>query len=231
MGSKQYNLTIREMPKGERPRERLLKYGVKALSDGELLAILLRTGTKNQSAITLAHKLLAKEGGLRYLIDATVEELSTNPGIGLAKASQIKASIELGRRISSMGTEERYSITTPRDAANLLMGEMRHLKKEHFKVIELNIKNQVMGIESVSIGNINTSIAHPREVFSNPIKVGCASIILAHNHPSGDPKPSSADIKVTKRIVEAGKILGIEVLDHIIIGDGIFISLKQKELM
>lgn len=230
MESSSKNITISSLPENERPREKLLNYGVKALSNVELLAILLRTGIKNESALSLSYKILSKEEGIKFLANARVEDLSEINGIGLAKASQLIAAVELGKRISQYTYDEDLFIRKPQDAADILMEEMRYLKKEHMKVIMLNTKCKVIGMEEISVGSLNSSLAHPREVFIPVIKKSSANIILTHNHPSGDPSPSRDDIDITKRIYEAGRILGIELYDHIIIGDGVFVSLKEKNL-
>ena len=224
------NITIPSLPENERPREKLLKRGVGSLSNAELLAILLRTGIKNQNVLTLSYKILSQEGGIRFLSNASVEELCEINGIGLAKASQLIAAVELGKRIAQCTDEDEFFIKRPQDAADLLMEDMRYLKKEHMKVILLNVKCKVIGIEEVSVGNLNSSLAHPREIYIPAIKKSSANIILVHNHPSGDPSPSRDDIDITKRIYESGKILGIGLYDHIIIGDGVFVSLKEKNL-
>ncbi|HHV19859.1 MAG TPA: DNA repair protein RadC [Thermoanaerobacterales bacterium] len=225
---------IKDLPLEERPRERLQRHGAQVLSDAELLAVLIRTGTRSESAIVLAQRILKGDGGksgLAYVVDSSVEELSKIKGIGTAKAVQLKAAVELGRRISAYNRGQQVTITTPLDVKDLLMEEMRFLEREHFKTILLNIKNHVISIEDISIGSLNSSIVHPREVFKPAIRRSSASIILVHNHPSGDPTPSKEDIEVTSKLVEAGKILGINVLDHVIIGDNSFISLKEKGLM
>lgn len=228
------SLTIKDLPIEERPRERMMRYGAQILSDAELLAVLIRTGTAAESALILAQRILKGDGsksGLAYIADASIEELSKIKGIGLAKSVQIKAAVELGRRISSYTQRDIITINTPKDVKNLVMGEMRFLEKEHFRVILLNIKNQLISIEDISVGSLNSSIVHPREVFKPAIKRSSASMILVHNHPSGDPTPSVEDIDITKRLIEAGKILGIEVLDHVIIGNGNYISIKEKGII
>lgn len=225
------SLTIREMPEEERPRERLAKYGAEVLSNAELLAIILRNGTRNDSALSLANKLLSSGSGIRYLYESSFEELKGIKGIGTAKASQIKASLELGKRLRSFRGGSNLYIKSPEDAVEIVMEDMRYLKKECLRVILLNVKNMVLSIKDVSIGSINTSIVHPREIFVEAIKCSSASIIMCHNHPSGDPTPSDEDINVTKRVFEAGKIIGIDLLDHIIIGDGRYISLKEKSII
>lgn len=220
---------IRELPEDERPREKLVRCGVDSLSNSELLAILLRSGTKNMSALELANKLLSLDKeGISFLSHCIPEELSLVKGIGPAKACQIIAAIELGKRIATKPKDNKVNISSPKDVSVLFMEEMRYFKKEFFKVLLLNTKNEIIMIDEVSIGNLNSAIVHPREVFKNAIKKSASTIILIHNHPSGNPQPSREDIELTDRLVEAGKILGIEVLDHIIIGDGVFSSLKEK---
>ncbi|MBA1335226.1 MAG: UPF0758 family protein [Firmicutes bacterium] len=233
MESIKYHLTIKELPETERPREKLCRYGSNGLTDAEILAILIGTGSRKETALDLAAKLINdinNEGGLRALLDMTVEELSRFRGMGTAKACKVLAAAELARRIVHSG-DAGTAIRSPQDAAGYLMQDMRYLKREHFKVMLLNIKNHVLSLEDVSIGSLNTSIVHPREIFKMPIKKSAAAILLAHNHPSGDPTPSQEDINITRRICEAGKIIGIDVLDHIIIGDGRFTSLKEKGII
>lgn len=223
------HVTIKELPEEERPRERLVRYGPSALSNAELLAILLRVGTRNESALSLAYKILKQQEGLRFLTNCTVQELGSINGIGQAKAAQLKAALELGKRVSAFEKESDKYIKCPQDVASLLMEEMRYLKKEYMKLILLNVKCSVIAVEDISIGNLSTSIVHPREVYIPAIKKSSASIIMVHNHPSGDPTPSSEDVSITKRVAEAGKIIGIELVDHIIIGDGRYVSLREKE--
>lgn len=222
------SLMIKDFPKDSTPRERLIANGATSLSNQELLAILLRTGTKNESVLQLSNRLLNNFEGLRRLKDATIEEITTINGIGRVKAIQIMASLELGRRINRLQYEDRYTIRSPEDAAKYMMDEMRFLSQEHFVALYLNTKNQVLHKQAIFIGSLNASIVHPREVFREALRRSSASIICLHNHPSGDPTPSREDIDVTKRLVECGKLLGIEVLDHLIIGDTKFISLKEK---
>ncbi|KPU42249.1 hypothetical protein OXPF_40330 [Oxobacter pfennigii] len=231
MNNQSKAFTIKDMPNQERPRERMAKYGPEALSNTELLAIILRSGTKNDSAMNLASKILKNEHGLKFLYDSSFEELQSIKGIGIAKASQIKASLELGRRFKSFKDMDPIYIKTPEDAADLVMEDMRYLKKEFLKIILLNTKNMVINVKSISIGSLNSSIVHPREIFVEAIKASSASVIICHNHPSGDPSPSQEDINITRRVFEAGKIIGIELVDHIIIGDGKYISLKEKNII
>jgi DNA replication and repair protein RadC len=221
-------ITIKDLPEDDRPRERLIKYGPSVLSNAELMAIIIGTGNKDESAIMLSQRLLSEGNGLKYLLDTGVERLSEIKGIGLAKAAKIKAAIELGRRLAFAGYSDGYIIKKPDDVISFLMDEMRYLNKEYFKVVMLNVKNKVIAVDTVSIGSLNTSIVHPREVFKAAIERSASSIIMVHNHPSGDPTPSREDIEVSDRIFKSGNLLGIKVLDHIIIGDGIGISLKEK---
>ncbi|MCI1590362.1 RadC family protein [Heyndrickxia oleronia] len=219
---------IRDYPAGERPRERLVKHGARSLSNQELLAILLRTGTKDESVIQMANRVLQAFDGLRLLKEASLEEIMKIKGIGFAKAVQILATIEIGRRIGNLTYNDRYIIRSPEDAANYVMNDMRFLSQEHFVCLYLSTKNQVIHQQTIFIGSLNASIVHPREVFKEAFRRSAASIICIHNHPSGDPGPSREDIEVTKRLVECGKIIGIEILDHLIIGDKKFVSLKEK---
>lgn len=219
---------LRDIPQEQRPRERMLHYGAGALSHAELLAILLRTGTRQESAIHVAQRILSEAGSLRSLVDLSIEELVQIKGVGPAKAVQLKAGIELGQRLSQSRLPSNPAIRSPRDAADLLMEQLRYLQKEHFVCLFLNTKNHVIAQETLSIGSLNAAVVHPREVFRAAIKCSSASLICAHNHPSGDPTPSPEDIKLTKRLLEAGEIVGIEVLDHVVIGDGKFVSLKEQ---
>jgi DNA repair protein RadC len=193
-----------------------------------LLAILLRTGTKSESVLQLSKRLITEFEGLRMLTDASLNELTSIKGIGEAKAIQILAAVELGRRIVNLTYDERYVIRSPEDGANYMMEEMRFLNQEHFVCLYLNTKNQVMHKQTVFIGSLNASIVHPREVFKEAFRRSAASIICLHNHPSGDPSPSREDIEVTRRLHECGKLIGIEILDHIIIGEKRYVSLKEK---
>ncbi|MEN2467160.1 MULTISPECIES: DNA repair protein RadC [Ornithinibacillus] len=222
------SIMIKDVPKGDRPRERLLALGASHLSNQELIAILLGSGTKEESVMTLANRLLMHFEGLKLLKDATIEELTAIKGIGSAKGVLILSALELGKRLSQYKPNERYVIRSPEDGADYIMEEMRHLNQEHFVTIFLDTKNQIIHRQTIFIGSLNASIVHPREVFREAVKRSAASIIVAHNHPSGDPTPSQEDIHVTKRLVESGKMIGIELLDHLIIGDHKFVSLKEK---
>ncbi|WP_340085019.1 DNA repair protein RadC [Siminovitchia sp. FSL H7-0308] len=221
-------LMIKDFPIEDRPRERLIQHGAASLSNQELLAILLRTGTKSKSALQLANKLLAQFDGLLWLKEAALEEIMGIKGIGKVKAVQIAAAIELGRRIGNLTYNDRYIIRSPEDGANYVMNDMRFLTQEHFVCLYLNTKNQVLHRQTIFIGSLNASIVHPREVFKEAFRRSAASIICFHNHPSGDPTPSREDIEVTNRLVECGKMMGIEILDHLIIGDNKYVSMKEK---
>lgn len=219
---------IRDFPENERPRERFIQSGPESLSNHELIAILLRTGTKEESVLQLSNRLLTHFEGLRYLKDATLDEITEIKGIGKAKAIQVLAAIEIGRRVSNLNYSDRYVIRSPEDGANYVMNDMRFLSQEHFVCLYLNTKNQVLHKKTVFIGSLNASIVHPREVYKEALRRSAASVICLHNHPSGDPGPSREDIEVTKRLAEAGRIIGIELLDHLIIGENKFVSLKEK---
>ncbi len=228
-----YHLLIRDLPTSERPRERLREHGATYLSNAELIAILLRTGTPAENVIALATRLLSQYGGLDGLARASFQEMASIHGIGEAKTSQIKAALELGKRLLATTGEERVTIHSPQDVANLLMAEMAFLDQEHFRVLLLNTKNQVMAIKDVYKGNISSSVIRAGEVFQEAVRSNCPAIILVHNHPSGDPTPSPEDAQVTRQLLEAGKVLDIEVLDHVVLGQsayGGFVSLKERGL-
>ena len=222
------HISIKDLPAEERPRERLLKRGAGALSNAELIAVLLGGGTAGASAVNLAERILSMDsGGIRILNDCVPEELYKIEGVGPARAACLMAAAELGRRLHAEPKQKRVNISSPESIASLLMSKMRYLKKENFKVLLLNAKNEIIMTDDVSVGSLMSSPAHPREVFSNALRRGAASVILVHNHPSGNPAPSRDDFLLTERLVQAGELLGIEVLDHIIIGDGEYVSLKE----
>ncbi|GIO27684.1 UPF0758 protein YsxA [Ornithinibacillus bavariensis] len=225
---KSSTIMIKDVPKEDRPRERLLSLGASHLSNQELLAILLGSGTKDESVMALANRLLMHFEGLKLLKDATIEELTAIKGIGSAKGVLILSALELGKRLSQYKASEKYVIRSPEDGADYIMEELRNLNQEHFVVLFLNTKNQIIHRQTIFIGSLNASIVHPREVFREAVKRSAASIIVAHNHPSGDPTPSQEDIHVTRRLAESGKMIGIELLDHLVIGDRKFVSLKEK---
>ncbi|MDR1068770.1 MAG: DNA repair protein RadC [Clostridiales Family XIII bacterium] len=223
---------IRELPEAERPRERLTLYGADALSNAELLAILIGSGQGNASALDLAARVLAvSEQGIAYLATASVEELQHTPGVGSATACRIAAAAALGRRIAATRGRDVIKFTSPEDIVALFMDEMRRETQEAFRILLLNIKNEMIGRETVSVGNISSSIVDPRDVFKPAIRRGAAGIVLVHNHPSGDPEPSDPDLEVTQHICDAGELLGVRVMDHIIIGDGNFVSMKKRKLI
>ncbi|MGB9887236.1 MAG: RadC family protein [Moorellales bacterium] len=222
---------IKSLPEEVRPRERLARLGPEALSDAELLAIILRTGWAEESALELAHRLLAQPRGREYLARAGLAELAAVKGMGPAKAAQVKAAVELGRRLAQTAPSSRPVIRSPAEVAELVMEEMRYLDREHFRTLSLNTKNRVLYLDTISVGSLNSSLVHPREVFKRAVMHSAASVILIHNHPSGDPTPSAEDIEVTRRLVQAGNILGIAVLDHLVIGDGRYVSFKEQGLL
>ena len=204
--------------------------GVSSLSDAELLAILIRTGNKELNAIQLARLIIDKVDNIRYLQDITLEELNRIKGIGLSKATQIKAALELGRRIASY-RPPKYKIKNPWDIYKYYMESLRYQYKEIFKIVLLNTKNEIITDIDISIGTLNSSLVHPREVFREAIRRSSNKIILLHNHPSGNAEPSKEDKNVTKRLKECGDLIGVEVIDHIIIGDGVYFSFKENMLI
>ena len=226
----EYRPLIRDLPVEERPRERLKYAGEGALSTTELLAIILRTGVGGESALDLARRLISRYGGLPGLARATFAELEGEKGLGDAKTAQLKAALELGRRMLFISPEERFTVRSPTDVAQLLMAEMSHLDQEHFRVLYLDTRNRLLGSETVYVGSLNASHIRVAEVFRDALKRNCAAIIVVHNHPSGDPTPSPEDVEVTRQLVAAGKLLDIEVLDHLIIGQQRFVSLRERGL-
>jgi DNA repair protein RadC len=229
--AERYTVAIRELPSHERPRERLQHHGASVLSTAELLAIQLRIGTKERSALGLAELLLNEFEGLRGVAGASIEQMSRVKGIGPVKAVEILAALELGKRLTALTGEDKPCIRSPQDVANLLLPELRDAKKEHFKSLLLDTKNRVLKIITVSIGILDSSLVHPREVFKDAIQASAASLIVAHNHPSGDPTPSAEDKRITQRLAETGQIIGIELLDHIILGDNRWVSLKERGVL
>jgi len=229
-GVVEYQPLIRELPAQERPRERLKKYGAASLSNAELLAIILRTGAASESVLNLSAKLLARFGGLSGLAKAGFGELCMERGLAEAKAAQLKAALELGRRLLSTQPEERLAVRSPQDVANLLQAEMSLLEQEELRLVLLNTKNQVLAISQVYKGSVNTSLIRVSELFREAVRENCPALVVVHNHPSGDPTPSPEDIKITEQIVKAGKLLDIEVLDHLIIGHQRYVSLKERGL-
>ena len=225
------SFTIHDLPLSERPRERLQKLGVEALSAQEILAVLLGRGVAGESVMVTAQRLLSQFGNLKGIAGASVEELSQVKGIGPAKASQIKAAFELSSRLEGYSEAgDKPIVKTPEDVASLVRGKLKGKKREHFLAILLDTRNQLIKMSEISIGSLDTSIVHPREVFKEAISASATSVIFVHNHPSGDPGASEDDIKLTKRLAEVGEIVGIDVLDHIIIGDKNYLSLKREGL-
>lgn len=225
---------IREWPEDERPREKMLKGGNAGLSDAELLALIIRSGdpTTSQSAIDLGRELISRFGGnLRALGSADLAEITAVKGIGLAKAAGIKAAFALAGRFQGRKLERLDRFTSPRQVFDYFHHEFRDSRKEHFLALLLDGKNRIIRRTQVSEGSLNQSIVHPREVFSPAVKESAAAVILVHNHPTGDPAPSAEDIAVTRRLREAGEIMGIRVLDHIIVGDGEYVSFVERGLM
>ncbi len=221
------SFTIHDLPVAERPRERLQQYGTAALSAQELLAIILGRGISGESVTVTAQRLLSTFGGLKGLAQATVEELSKIRGIGLAKACQIKAAFELASRLEGYPENGvNPAIKNPLDVVSMVRNRLKDKKQEYFLTVLLDTRAQIIKICEVSIGSLDTSIVHPREVYKEAIAASAASVIFVHNHPSGDTTSSSDDIGLTKRLIEAGDIIGISVLDHIIIGESGFSSLK-----
>ena len=225
------SFTVRDLPVNERPRERLLRLGSEALSAQEVLALILGRGVKGESVIDTSQKLIRRFGSLKGVANASVEELTQTKGIGTAKAAQIKAALELSRRLEAdAGDRPKPVLKSPDDVAAEVRRQLKGKKKEHFVVLCLDTRNRLIGSRLVSIGSLDTSIVHPREVFREAVSSCAASVIFAHNHPSGDPEPSKEDIELTKRLAKAGEIMGIDVLDHIIVCDESHLSLKARSL-
>lgn len=221
-------LSVKLLPPEDRPRERLLRIGATGLSSVDLLTVLLRTGTRASSAAEVAGGLLVSYGSLQALSQAGPDELLRQCGIGPAKAGAVLAAFELGRRAHAALPARRPLVRAPGDVAAMLAPEMRHLDREHFRAVLLNTRHEVLDVTSVAVGGLDSAPIHPREVFKEAIRRSAAAVILVHNHPSGTPEPSGDDLRITARLHEAGRVVGIEVLDHIIIGDGRFVSLRDR---
>lgn len=226
----EFTYRISDLDQDERPRERLERLGAQALSNAELMAILLRVGRPGENAVQMGQRLLQAVGGISGLHQAAFDELCAQPYIGPAKAAQIKAAIELGRRLMLESPEERPAIHSPADAANLVQYEMSALEQEELRVILLDTRNRVLVVETIYRGSLNSSQVRVGEVFRVAIRRNSANLIVVHNHPSGDPTPSPDDVAVTRAIIQAGKLLDVEVLDHVVIGRGRFVSLKERGL-
>jgi DNA repair protein RadC len=229
-----YSGKITSWPEEERPRERLLRKGPEHLSDAHLLAVLLRTGGKGHSALDMAMALLNRFGGIRGVAAANMAELCALTGIGPAKVAQIKASVELGRRLISRPLEKRQKVTSSRDVYAVYQHYfpfLHDIKKEIFKILLLDGRHQIFGETTISEGTLTASLVHPREVYAPAIRNSAAAVLLIHNHPSGDPTPSAEDVEITRRLIQGGEILGIRVLDHIVLGDGKYVSFVDSGLM
>lgn len=224
--------SIKEIPLNDRPREKMAANGAAVLTDAELIAILLRTGTAEKSAIDIASEMTADGGLYKRLAGITrLNELTNIKGLGQAKAATVLAALEIGRRIASAKPIEKIHLSCPQDVADFLMPRLRYAAKEQFVVILLNGKNKVIGTEVVSEGSLSSSVVHPREVFAPAMLHHAAAIMVAHNHPSGDPKPSFEDEEVTRMLSRSGKVLGIPMIDHVIIGDGNYYSFLENEAL
>lgn len=230
-GNTRNGVAMRETPENERPRERLYQVGAEALRDGELLAILFRTGSQEENAVELADSVLRHFNGLRRLSQASLNELQQVKGIGKVKAIEIKAALELGKRMASYKRPVLQRIHKVEDAVEIAAAQIRLYETESFLCLHLTTKNDVLRVEEISKGGMDWVGIQPRDVFRQALREGAYAIILAHNHPSGDPEPSSADISITRKLVEAADMLGLRLLDHIVIGDGRHVSMKERGLM
>ncbi|HAY33277.1 MAG TPA: hypothetical protein DCY06_04005 [Bacteroidetes bacterium] len=234
-------ICVNDLPLSERPRERLREYGAEKLSSAELLALLLNTGTKGESVITLAQKILVKFGSLSMIMDASLEDLKNFKGLGEVKASKLMASFGIAKKIikelrenenTIRENKKKYNaVTNPEELFKILISKVSNFSKEHFYVISLDSRNNFIGLDEISVGTLTASLVHPRETFESAIKRHAAHIIIAHNHPSGETDPSEDDLKITKRLVEAGKIMGIDVLDHLIFTNHSYMSFKEGSLI
>ena len=230
--SMEVHMLIKSLPEDERPQEKALKNGMNALSDAELIALILRTGRQNESSISLAEEVLALcDEGLFSMGTFSTDDLLKINGIGPGKACTLMAAVELGKRIAASRIPEKYTADDPGSIADMFMEDLRYEKKEYFKSVIVNAKGEVISVDNVSVGELSSTLVHPREVFSRAIRKSAYGVIFVHNHPSGDPTPSEEDICTTERLVEGGEILGIKVLDHVIIGDGRYESLREMDII
>ena len=227
------NVMVRDLPKEVRPREKLLQCGASALSDIELLAILLRTGTTSKSVLHLAEDVLAqyKDKGLVAIMHMSPQEIASIHGVGLAKAATVLAAVELGRRLSERAARTTEKVEGPEDVARYVIPSLRFEQKEHFLAMFLDVRNRILALSTISVGSLTSSIAHPREVFREAIRYSAAGVILVHNHPSGDPAPSREDIQLTKQMMKAGEIMGIPVLDHVVVAGDNYLSIKEANCL
>lgn len=229
------SFTIHDLPKSERPRERLKKLGSEALSAQELLALILGRGVRGESVSLIAQKLLSHFGSLEGIMNASLEDLQSVKGVGLAKASQLKACFEIARRVFTKNEvadeAKQKEITSAKEIYELIKSKISNYAKEHLLVLSFDSRNKFLGMDTVSVGTLTANLVHPRETFDAAIRRHAGHIVVAHNHPSGDPQPSEDDLEITKRLVESGKILGIEVIDHVIVTENTFFSFKEKELI
>lgn len=219
------SFTINDLPPQERPRERLVKFGPETLSAQELLSLILGRGVKGESITVISQKILSKFGSLEILKEASIEDLKEIRGVGLAKAAQLQACIEIARRINGYTYDQKQKgrkkhILSSKDVYKLVKSKIKDYAKEHFIILSFDSRNKLLGMDTVSVGTLNSNLAHPRETFEAAIRRHAAKIVIVHNHPSGDTEPSKEDIEITKQLVEAGKVMDIEVMDHLIIGDG-----------
>ena len=225
-------MKVKDMENLERPREKMMFFGPKYLSDKELVAIILKSGTREKDVMMLSEEVTShKNGGMKWWGSASVEELMKIQGLGCAKASVIVAAIELGRRVTVTKTVAHGNIQGLKQVIEIFMARLSKMKKEVFNIVMLDAKGNIIGIDEVSVGDLTSSIVHPRETFYSAVKKSASSIICVHNHPSGDPTPSDEDIDTTKKLAKAGKILGINLLDHVVIGDGKYFSMKEKGII
>ncbi len=226
-----YSTAVREIPEEERPRERLARLGAVALRDAEILAVLFRTGTREEGAVALAERVIRHFGTLRSLSLASIEELMQVKGVGRVKAIELKAAVELGIRLAHEKGEQRPRIRTAEDVANLLMARFKQCETEEFKALLLNTKNEVLKEVTVATGGLDAALAMPRDVFRQAVRDAASAVIVCHNHPSGDPEPSREDVRITERLRDAAEIIGLRFLDHIVFGDGRWVSLQERGLL
>ena len=226
-----YPTAVREMPQEDRPRERLARLGAEALRDAELVAVLLRTGTRDMGAVALAEQVLRHFGDLRALARASVEEIQQVKGMGAVKAIEIKAALELGMRLATHSVHDRPKVKSAQDVVDLLMPRFKQCETEHFKALLLNRKHEVLKTVDVSHGGLDGTAAMPSDVFRQAVRDGASGVIVCHNHPSGDPEPSRDDLALTERLSHAASILGLSLLDHVIFGDDCHVSLKERNMM